>query len=646
MTKQIKKFDVEKDHELNHESAFKDYSMVPEIIFAIRFFNSGSWVIRAWECTYDELIDELGMVDIDFYSVFDFTILIEHEVIRGLNGYLLEDIAYSQRWLFDPENDRWMSMPDPSGDLWIPASSEVSVQENEVTPADIKLSLISIGAGVIHIKAQGAESNVSVQLSSSQDDLTDLIRFFNVLSSGAAPHLTFNGCGMNVIKTFRQLDNNIRLCISHVDPKGGGELIDIITSRNKLLSEVIDLVNSIANHPRLADEWFCRDEINGVDDKDVVSQLKSALSAIDLGFVGKAYKTKIRLCREKVFKQKLLDAASNNLINKETSDNQGKFFKLAIQQEGREGWTCFSSIKSPKSFLQACADDGLKVAASRVICEYRARPLRSDINCFDHKPLNYAKGWKRDRFHQCWRAPNEEIKIPAWSIPEEELQRREASLKVVVPTLTKWILKIYNQDKALIHSDEAPAVGLEDPAVEYEHFYWGIGEYAESQGLLHGPFTSVKAMLLEVSGEMLNYGEFHQSFKKSANEWQVERIEAPSRKIPLIKVNTIPLGLSDRNVWEEWGEKSTRYGAYYPFLDFPDLKLVETILEEEWLPRLNCAREIDDKGTLDLDWDDFHKQGLKLAFRLKAILGERADIVYEKSFQDPNYLVEQTRFVL
>jgi len=642
MTNNIKKSNVEKDREFNHESFFKDYLMVPEIIFAIRFCSESGWEINAWECTYDELIDEIGMIDF----VFDFAILLEHEVIKGLNGYLLKDVAYSQNWLFDQKMDHWLPMPDPSEDHWLPGNSGLNAPDNKTTPAKIKLSLISIDAGIIYIAAEGPESTVSIQLCSTQDDLTDLIRFFNVLSSGLTPHLVFNGRGMNVVTTIPQLGNKIRLHVSHVEQEGSVELIDIIILRKQLLSEIKGLANSIANHPSLADEWFCCDEIYGIDGLYVVEQLKSALSVSDLRFIGSAYKTKIQLSRVEVFNQKLLDAATNNLINEGESDSQGKFFKLAILEEGGEGWKCFSSIKSPADFLKACVEEGQKIVSSRIICEYRARPLLYPEFCFDHLPENYEKGWKRDRFHQCWRAPNEEIKMPTWSIPEEELQRREKGLKTVEPTLTKYILKIYNQDKVLIHSEEKSAVGFFDPLVKNVDFYGGIGKYAESHGLIHGPFTSIRTVFLEVLGEMLNYSELHQSLKKSGNEWKVERINSPSRNKPLIKVEPVCVSIFDADMLGEWGKNITRYGVYYPFQDFPDLKLVETILEEEWLPQLNCAKEIDDKGTLDLNWDDFHKQGLELAFRLKAILGDRADIVYEKSYADPNYKVEKTRFIL
>src|SRR3546814_3811950 len=83
------------------------------------------------------------------------------------------------------------------------------------------------------------------------------------------------------------------------------------------------------------------------------------------------------------------------------------------------------------------------------------------------------------------------------------------------------------------------------------------------------------------------------------------------------------------------------------FADFPDVALVEAALEDEWQPRFERAPELAGQHLhLDLDWERFHEEGLALAMRLKAILGEQADVLYEKPYEDPNRNAEELRFIV
>lgn len=50
--------------------------------------------------------------------------------------------------------------------------------------------------------------------------------------------------------------------------------------------------------------------------------------------------------------------------------------------------------------------------------------------------------------------------------------------------------------------------------------------------------------------------------------------------------------------------------------------------------------------NLDLDWIDFHAQGLELARRLKAEVGPTAEVRYCKPMEDPNQNLEPLRYVL
>lgn len=67
----------------------------------------------------------------------------------------------------------------------------------------------------------------------------------------------------------------------------------------------------------------------------------------------------------------------------------------------------------------------------------------------------------------------------------------------------------------------------------------------------------------------------------------------------------------------------------------------------EWYRRFCRAPEVPGLMTnLDLDWIDFHAQGLELARRLKAEVGPTAEVRYRKPMEDPNQQLEPLRYVL
>lgn len=67
----------------------------------------------------------------------------------------------------------------------------------------------------------------------------------------------------------------------------------------------------------------------------------------------------------------------------------------------------------------------------------------------------------------------------------------------------------------------------------------------------------------------------------------------------------------------------------------------------EWYRRFCRAPEVPGLMTnLDLDWIDFHAQGLELARRLKAEVGPTAEVRYCKPMEDPNQKLEPLRYVL
>lgn len=46
------------------------------------------------------------------------------------------------------------------------------------------------------------------------------------------------------------------------------------------------------------------------------------------------------------------------------------------------------------------------------------------------------------------------------------------------------------------------------------------------------------------------------------------------------------------------------------------------------------------------DWDGFHEDGMNLAVRLKAMIGDRCEVLYEKPYEDPQRHVEEFRVIV
>src|SRR3546814_10565246 len=91
------------------------------------------------------------------------------------------------------------------------------------------------------------------------------------------------------------------------------------------------------------------------------------------------------------------------------------------------------------------------VSEHRVIAECRARPVHKGLFYFGHTTRLEDEGWRYDRWHDCWRAPGEEIRKPSWSLPEADLRRREAALAAIVPSSAECRLKIMNEKNEVLH---------------------------------------------------------------------------------------------------------------------------------------------------------------------------------------------------
>jgi hypothetical protein len=64
-----------------------------------------------------------------------------------------------------------------------------------------------------------------------------------------------------------------------------------------------------------------------------------------------------------------------------------------------------------------------------------------------------------------------------------------------------------------------------------------------------------------------------------------------------------------------------------------------------WQDLFEAAPMLDD-GTIELGWDNFHATGIDLARKLKTEIGDRARIIYEKPFEDPDREQDERREVL
>jgi len=95
-----------------------------------------------------------------------------------------------------------------------------------------------------------------------------------------------------------------------------------------------------------------------------------------------------------------------------------------------------------------------------------------------------------------------------------------------------------------------------------------------------------------------------------------------------------------------WGEDGCQTSID---LAFPDIPGIEALHEEfdSWQEAFDLAEW---QPTLPMlpgfDWASFHERGLVLASRLKLLLGDRAQVIYEKPGEDPDDGVEGMRLMV
>jgi hypothetical protein len=338
-------------------------------------------------------------------------------------------------------------------------------------------------------------------------------------------------------------------------------------------------------------------------------------------------------------KSKSSKAAKYRNIQQKLVNSPVRVYRVAVKVANQEGWHMEPFVYSLKDYIRELIAQGTEVTDHRVVTEFFERPHHNGHVSYGHTTPAGQEGWKYDRFHYCWRAPDEAIKAPAWQLSDDELLDREASLTVLVPSSTRWTLEIFNLQGELIHEESETFIGTPGRNADRQKYNWKVGEYAESLGYMNGPFTSVWTIYYEVGGTELLYSVHRRSLQKVDGEWQVDGVKGPERKKPLIAI------------WPEycgfyaWNEGGTAVSISYYFPQNSDVALVEAEFEENWLPRFEKA-ELDNEEHALLDWESFHEQGMRLAIRLKAVLGDQVDIVYKKPMEDPNRRKNEIRFVI
>ncbi|WP_404381878.1 hypothetical protein [Caenispirillum salinarum] len=94
-------------------------------------------------------------------------------------------------------------------------------------------------------------------------------------------------------------------------------------------------------------------------------------------------------------------------------------------------------------------------------------------------------------------------------------------------------------------------------------------------------------------------------------------------------------------LWDEYGASTCLEGT---FDDIPEMEALEREFETWQCVFEDAGWPADGSPAPDIfDWPPFHAQGLELCTRLKRLVGERADIWYEKPFEDPH--VNENRLI-
>ena len=88
-------------------------------------------------------------------------------------------------------------------------------------------------------------------------------------------------------------------------------------------------------------------------------------------------------------------------------------------------------------------------------------------------------------------------------------------------------------------------------------------------------------------------------------------------------------------------DKTTWVGAYLADalsgFEGSDFKVSATLVTDFAAWASWFEREAVGNSALAMDWDEFHRQGIALARRLKAELGDQVRVVYDTPVEDPSY---------
>lgn len=587
---------------------------VPEIIFAYKFKGKSVWEIKSWECDKAELDKEIMLAKWDLDQL---VILHEHRIPKGLNGLVEETVAAVNSWSYDPRKDGWVPMADECTPL-----SEGAVVDH------IAFNLVFIQRGRLVFDVQASSTKIGVQLLSNLGDLVELVKFYEHLKCGKHPHIVFVGRDLTYMTVFSHDDNRVRLRVRSHLADGEEELIDVLLPRDELLSSLKSFILNIANHADFARGWFG----NGLQGHEhihdeVISECRKILLALEPSLYCYQYKKWLKVRQEGRYQELLLNALDEGQVSDWESDRQGKLYRLAYKLEGKEGWQVQDFVKDPKQFMPGKDTEEGRIIEQREICQFYGRPIHNGIFYFGHQEHD-AEDWQYDRFKDCWRAPEGEVDMPSWSIPHDELERRISAMKVVAPTLTRVKIEFFDDVNQLLHEE----VRVFDKGDESNNSVWQAASepeiYAKSIGLKQESMHSAFKVDYFINGEWMEYSLLYRKIGWIDGEWGSVYKETPARSKPVL------------DIWPDyieayaWTEHSSCCNLYR-FNNQQDVALIEVEFEH-WQAKFEAAGTIDDSGDLDINWPEFHEEGLFLAKKLKAILQDQADVIYSKPYEDPS----------
>ena len=231
---------------------------------------------------------------------------------------------------------------------------------------------------------------------------------------------------------------------------------------------------------------------------------------------------------------------------------------------------------------------------------------------------------------------------------ESVIQKRVERLVAVEPTSAKLCLKVLDEGKSVLHEETRQYTDYKLSDEERGKYYWGHNAYLDTIGLSDNASLSTLEISYEVLGVWISFHHLYRPLKKINAKWEVGESNGRERYRPLIQI------MPDYGGAYAWDETGLCIGCCINhehlsslFDEDNDVFIIASELCETW--QLKFEKDVSfscEGGDKNFDWDSFHAEGLALTMRLKGVLGERADVIYEKPFEDPNRKTEEMRFIV